>query len=85
MATQIGISLYLLSRFERCDMSVRGMQHIASQVNDWWSENNAHVSRSKAKLSDSQVAVLEESFEADPYLTVEQKRALAKKLDLPQL
>jgi len=84
IASEIGIQPQRFARFERADMTVGAMQKIAELINQWWLENEVFVSHSKAKLSDSQVAVLEESYAAEPKLSFGQTKALARKLDLPE-
>ena len=69
VAKEIGVSVTLFGRFERTALTVNTMQNMAKLINQWWSENDVPDSLSKAScciLSDSQVAVLEESFAAEP-------------------
>ena len=87
VAKEIGVSVTLFGRFERTALTVNTMQNMAKLINQWWSENDVPDSLSKAScciLSDSQVAVLEESFAAEPNPSNQQRKVLARTLELPE-
>ena len=87
VAKEIGVSQGRMRRFETTNMSVNAMEPIAKLINQWWSENDVPDSLSKAScciLSDSQVAVLEESFAAEPNPSNQQRKVLARTLELPE-
>ena len=87
VAKEIGVSPAHFGHFETTALTVNAMQNMAKLINQWWSENYVPDSLSKALRwvpSDKQVAVLEESFAAEPNPSNQQRKVLARTLELPE-